>query len=477
MAAGVGGASAALGAPPTGPGGALVLQFRLDDRTAAMSHRRVLSAACAVGLVLPGAAVVLHETDLLPGAAVEQVASTTLTTAATMAAPAVAPQAAPAATAMELKVSRSLLTGSRSQFLRKGFSGYVVDGGTGSVVWASNAATTRMPASTQKIVTAFVALRSMDPNSRIVARTAQSTDNPANIYVVGAGDPTLTPGRLTAMAQRTAKALQAQKRTKVNLYLDDSLFGPATLGSGWRNDYLVKNAQLVRSLTLTGYRGKDGAIAAGNVVRAQLARQGITVVRYGRGKAPATRATLSTSPSVPVKTMLGHMLSHSDNDYAEAILRLSAVRAGKPGTWNGALVHSKSVLDAHGIPTAGYVARDGSGLSRTNRMPVRTLVRVLAKLNASAPDRAVVFVPTAMPVAGQTGTLGGRFKSPAHRCAAGRVSAKTGTLSDAITLAGIARGVDGRTRIFAFLENGDTRADSVRGALDTLATSTVGCKL
>ena len=69
MAAGVGGASAALGAPPTGPGGALVLQFRLDDRTAAMSHRRVLSAACAVGLVLPGASPpVLLPTKMAAGA-------------------------------------------------------------------------------------------------------------------------------------------------------------------------------------------------------------------------------------------------------------------------------------------------------------------------------------------------------------------------------------------------------------------------
>ena len=49
-------------------------------------------------------------------------------------------------------------------------------------------------------------------------------------------------------------------------------------------------------------------------------------------------------------------------------------------------------------------------------------------------------------------------------------------LGDVVGLAGVAKGADGRDRVFAFLENGNTKTASVRNAVDTLATATVGCR-
>ena len=337
--------------------------------------------------------------------------------------------------------------------------------------------TSRMPASTQKVITAYVALRTLHPRAQIITKTVQSQSNPGNVYLVGAGDPTLTKARLVSLASRTAQALAAQGRTSVNLYLDDTVFPRPTLAQGWKGDYLSSDVQLVRGLTMAGYRGKDGAVAAGTVVKAEFVKRGITVGEFSRGTAPETRDVLAESWSPTIAAILSSMLNYSNNDYAEYLLRLSAQRAGEPTTWAGALGHARSVLAQGDITTTGYVARDGSGLSRSNRMPVRTLVDTVAKLHANPTDRAIVFARGALPRAGQTGTLASRYKSTAQRCAVGKVIAKTGTLNDVVGLAGVAEGVDGRDRIFAFLENGNRKTAAVRNAVDTLATTAVGCRL
>lgn len=381
------------------------------------------------------------------------------------------------ARAMETAVASQLAAGARSRYLGSGLSGMVVDRTTGRLIWSSNTARTRMPASTQKVLTAFVTLRSMSPSTQFVTRTWQSQANPDNIYLRGAGDPTMTTTRLASLAKRTADALLAQGRTSVDLYLDDSIFPAPSSAVGWKASYLSGGeVQRIRGLTLAGYRGADGTVAAGNVFRAQLLLNGITVTEFGRGVAPESRDLLAESWSAQVRTILASMLSASNNDYAEYLLRHSALEAGNYPTWAASLAHARSVLVANGIPTAGYAAYDGSGLSRANRMPVRTLVSAVRKMYANPGDRSLAFAWGAMPRAGQTGTLRSRYKSAAQRCATGKVIAKTGTLGDVVGLAGVAKGVDGRDRVFAFLENGNTKTASVRNAVDSLATATVGCR-
>lgn len=382
------------------------------------------------------------------------------------------------ARSLETAVASQLAAGARSQYLRAGLSGMVIDRATGRLVWSSNVTRSRMPASTQKVLTAFVALRSLAPGRQLVTRTWQSRANPDNVYLRGVGDPTMTSARLTSLAKRTAVALRAQGRTQIDLYLDASVFPAPTSATGWKASYLsAGEVQRVRGLTLAGYRGVDATLATGTVFRAQLERNGITVKDFGRGVAPPARNALSESWSVPVRAILASMLSTSNNDYAEYLLRLSALESGHYPTWSASLRHARSVLTAHGIPTAGYAAYDGSGLSRSNRMPVKTLVSTVSKLYANPGDRSIAFAVGAMPRAGQTGTLRTRFKVAAQRCATGKILAKTGTLSDVVALAGVAKGSDGRDRVFAFLENGNKKTASVRTAIDSLATTAVGCRL
>ena len=287
----------------------------------------------------------------------------------------------------------------------------------------------------------------------------------------------LTPAKLKTLADRTAAGLRAQGRTSVTLYADASVFPAPTNATGWKSSYISgKEVQHVRGLTLAGYRGSNGSIAAANTFAAHLKKAGVNTRVGGAGVTPRQSTQLGESWSRPVSSLVSTMLSVSNNDYAEYLLRIAALESGRYPTWANSLAHQRSTLAAAGIPLSGYVNRDGSGLSRSNRMPVRTLVTTVDRMWDDPQMRRVAFAYGAMPRSGQTGTLRTRYKATAQRCAVGKVLAKTGTLGDAVALAGIAQGTDGRTRAFAFIQNGNTRTSSVRGAVDTLATATVGCR-
>jgi D-alanyl-D-alanine carboxypeptidase/D-alanyl-D-alanine-endopeptidase (penicillin-binding protein 4) len=73
-----------------------------------------------------------------------------------------------------------------------------------------------------------------------------------------------------------------------------------------------------------------------------------------------------------------------------------------------------------------------------------------------------------LPVGGQDGTLSARLgESPA----AGRIYAKTGTMSHVSALSGYARRQDGGWLAFSILANNyNARAEEVRGAIDRICT-------
>lgn len=364
-----------------------------------------------------------------------------------------------------------------SRYLGSAVSGLVIDADDGSVLWQHNGARSRMPASAQKLLTTHTVLNSMQPTATLVTTTCRSRRAPSAVYVRGGGDPSLSWARLQTLVARTAAPLKQAGRRQVSLYLDGSLFPAPTAAPGWTANYLRSDVQHVRGLTLAGYRGADGRLAVGRVLVTALKAQGITAKIAGTATTPGECIPLAATSSAPVARLVADMLARSDNDYAEFLLRHAAIARGRAPSWQAALANQTELLVAAGVPVAGLKAFDGSGLSRANRMPVATLAAVL-RLLRDDPDRSpTVFGWGALPRAGQTGTLTKRFSAPAHSCARGHVQAKTGTLADAVALAGVAQGTDGHDRIFVFLENRLRRTEAVRSAVDTLATTVVGCTL
>jgi D-alanyl-D-alanine carboxypeptidase/D-alanyl-D-alanine-endopeptidase (penicillin-binding protein 4) len=81
--------------------------------------------------------------------------------------------------------------------------------------------------------------------------------------------------------------------------------------------------------------------------------------------------------------------------------------------------------------------------------------------------------------AGKSGTLRARYENDKIKCSMGEIYAKTGSLRDVSSLAGVANGVDGHRRVFAVLVNGPRvqRAPrSISDGVDSLATTLVGCR-
>lgn len=421
----------------------------------------VIATTAAASLTIPGALAV----------------GSTVATAAPASGTLMAATTAPSAVSAPAGMTARLTAGARSSYLGAGFSGIVLDEATGQTLWSQRTGTARMPASTQKVMTAFTVLHSTSPETQLITRTFQSSAVPGNVYLRGAGDPSLTSAKLKTLADRTAWELKSQGRNSVTLYADASVFPAPTNATGWKSSYISGNqVQPIRGLTLAGYRGANGTTAAAKTFAAHLKTAGVTARIGGAGVTPGTAKELSASWSQPMSTLVGHMLSVSDNDYAEYLLRIAALESGTRPTWTNSLAHQRAVLAAAGIPLAGYVNKDGSGLSRADRMPVRTLVTTVDRLWDDPTTRSVAFAYGAMPRSGQTGTLRSRYTAPTQRCARGKVMAKTGTLGDAVALAGIAQGVDGRNRAFAFIQNGSRSTKQTRSAVDTLATAVVGCR-
>ena len=231
----------------------------------------------------------------------------------------------------------------------------------------------------------------------------------------------------------------------------------------------------VRSLVVGSRNVMDTSMDAAGYFATYLKENGISVGTPARLKAPSTARVLAGTDSAPVRSIVAGMLSVSQNDYAEVLLRTSAARRGYSAGWTGATSNARDLLAGAGVPLTGWAMYDGSGLSRSNRMPAPTLNQLLRRI-ALDPTLQGVFLPTSsMPVAGVSGTLSSRFQTSPSNCAREIVHAKTGTLNDTVALAGIARGVDGKKRVFTYIGNGLSSTTYGRAGVDSLASTATGC--
>ncbi|GAA2301517.1 hypothetical protein GCM10010149_58420 [Nonomuraea roseoviolacea subsp. roseoviolacea] len=348
----------------------------------------------------------------------------------------------------------------------------VLDAATGQRIFAANADTGITPASTTKLVTSTAALASLGPDTRFATRVVQGA-TPGAVVLVGGGDPTLAgpsakpgaypkPASLATLAARTAAALKAKGVTKVTLSYDATLYTGPRVCSCWKPNYIPDGEVApVSSLVIdegrrypsqSTPRVTDPPRFAAAAFARLLGRQGIGVSGSARpAKAPAGAAELARVESPPVYALVEHTLTFSDDDLAEALARQVAVKEGQPASFDGGAAATLQVLKRLGFP-GGVQIRDGSGLSPFNRISPDALARVIATASSAAhPElRAVA---SGMPVAGFSGTLGNgrRFTSADSRGQVGLVRAKTGTLNNVNTLAGLATTKDGRLVTFAFM--------------------------
>ncbi|MFG3254330.1 D-alanyl-D-alanine carboxypeptidase/D-alanyl-D-alanine-endopeptidase [Streptomyces sp. NPDC048172] len=359
----------------------------------------------------------------------------------------------------------------------------VVDAVTGKELFATEPRTVATPASTVKIATAVAALSARGEDHRIPTRVVAEDDGgDSTVTLVGGGDPTLDEDGLDALAEKTARTLRKSDTEKVTLRYDLSRYEGTDQHPIGPNENLapvvplmLNEGRLDDSEHGPADRSGDPAGEAAEAFAKKLKDEDIEVEGAAEEKtAPKGAKRLATHDSAPLGDLVERMLTHSDNDIAEALARQTAIAEGEPASFEGAGKAVERRLDELGMPLKDARFADGSGLDREDRVSAALLTRLLA--HASDPERTGLRpVLTGLPVAGFTGTLGGRYDSPREEPGAGLVRAKTGTLTGVNTLAGTVVDADGRMLAFAFMTTGAPDRDTAQESLDELASALANC--
>ena len=209
----------------------------------------------------------------------------------------------------------------------------------------------------------------------------------------------------------------------------------------------------------------DPALFAGTLLRDALTRQGIAL--DGRVRAlhwpqrdPAMSQpglqNIASIESPPLTDLIRHMLKHSDNLYAQALLLqvgartaqrgACADRAEAPTTSEGwGLCALRALLARANIDPQLAAFVEGAGLSRQDLVAPAATVHLLA-WSARQPWAGVL--RDALPVAGVDGTLRHRLRDSV---AADNLQAKTGTLSHAYALSGYVTDAAGAHLAFSLM--------------------------
>lgn len=183
------------------------------------------------------------------------------------------------------------------------------------------------------------------------------------------------------------------------------------------------------------------------------------------------RQLIATRKSLPLSALGAYFLKESQNFYGETILKTLGQRFGRAGsTVAGRRVVSET-LTGWGIPADSYVMYDGSGLSRYNYVSADAIVTLLKHVWNDERLRGPFLA--ALPVSAQDGTLGSRMR---NTVLAGRVQAKTGTISNVRSLSGFLITESGERLIFSMIANHFTASSAqvdgvVEKALAYLATN------
>ena len=159
------------------------------------------------------------------------------------------------------------------------------------------------------------------------------------------------------------------------------------------------------------------------------------------GAAPVSARVLAEHRSRTLPDILRDINKPSDNPLTRSLYLTLGALALDGDTSATSTVRGEQVvrgwLRERGISDAGLVLDNGSGLSRTERLPPRLLADVLRVMNKS--EWAPEFI-SSLPIVGIDGTMRNRLKdSPAT----GRARVKTGTLRDVVSVAGYVRNADG----------------------------------
>ncbi|MCF8529558.1 MAG: D-alanyl-D-alanine carboxypeptidase/D-alanyl-D-alanine-endopeptidase [Aquiluna sp.] len=376
----------------------------------------------------------------------------------------------------------------------------VVNAETGEVLFSQDADTPIRTASVLKLLTATVALDVLGPDYQVETKVYQDPIDPTKIYLVGAGDVTLSrmPGNITSYyakapkldtLTRLLKNWSKQSGVQIQTVVTDStLFGEkGDWHSTWSKLGLSQGYMApVSALSIDAGRltnSKNRFIAkrtskpveqAGALFLASLNKSKLAVgAKLEQGKLPEGAIQIASVKSRPMSEWVENMLKVSDNSLAEALGRLSSLALGLDGSMESLTPTYRQVLGARGLDVSSIDIVDASGLSSWNLVSADLFTDLLAQIKAD--EIAAEALIDGLPVSGQRGSLHYRFSSGYKKAAIGKVIAKTGYIHTGYSLAGYLTAKDGTELVFSVFNLGSKVTTNNRIALDNLVFGFYKC--
>lgn len=358
----------------------------------------------------------------------------------------------------------------------------------GSVAYDHRPDDPQAPASLQKLLTGVAVLEAFGPDatrSTDVLAGAPPVDGVirGDLHVRGGGDPLLAtpeymvrernqPQVFTDVGRLADAVVGAGVRGIEGVVVgDESRYDTVRYHPAWPRRFIGQgqvgplsalsvNDGFAHFPEVTGVFGPapDPAAYAAEVLAQELRERGVLVGGPSRsGVAPPEAVVVASVESPPMVEVVGQMLGESDNNTAELLLKELGLHRSGEGTAPAGAAAVHAVLADAGLDMSAVHVVDGSGLATENVVTCALVAGILGH------EPTAEEVEGALPVAGRSGTLAGRFAAPD---VAGRLRAKTGTLNTVTALAGTVTTVVDDDARFALVANA---APSERIPLEVIA--------
>ena len=307
-----------------------------------------------------------------------------------------------------------------------------------------------LPASNMKVVVAMVALDVLTPDFVFSTSLVGKTNGNAidgDAYLIGGGDPVLVTGNYPVTEpyptfnftrlEDLFDALVKKGITRIGGSIigdesryDAERFSPS-LGLGIKGTEVGPlGALMVNDGVVSGnpIKPDNPALGAATEFTNTLQNNGIAVSGSPKvGTAPQDLPVIAKIDSLPLSDIIAEMLTNSDNNTAELLVKEIGFAVSGEGSREAGLEAMKAKLVEWGIPLDYLQFFDGSGLDRGNRLTCNSLMTLLARDGGFGP------VGLGLATANQTGTL---REVLADTLGAGKLRGKTGTLTGAKALSG-----------------------------------------
>ncbi len=286
----------------------------------------------------------------------------------------------------------------------------VVDPTSQSEIHGNRPDSPSIPASVLKVLTSFTAITYLG-GERQFATSIHSVESSSTLVMIGEKDPWLTMYR--SVSDKYGPA-----------------FAPALITKSIPTALYESGERIKLEILYSGLYPSDvSGLTA--IFKERKIKLKFTEISKQEAKALAG-SQIHQILSPTVNEMVSFAVRFSDNRLSQRLAEHAAIAHGYQKNSKGLQQTYQDALLSKTIGIEGLVIKDGSGLSKENRVTARTVVDLLRNIR-DLPEYQAIY--QGLPKSGKSGTLKTRYKKTAPD-AVGLIKAKTGWVNGTVSLAG-----------------------------------------